>query len=319
MFMNYKLFDANYHFIGAIGIGQRISNINEMLKRFRYKYNFKVYFVDQRGKVVLTEWNETSIRSINEIKALVPHIDAILTAKETKVIGYNDQGHEYLVNTKYIPELDLHLMVEAKLDDFIDDVYSTFYLNLFISLVVAFGVTVVVLYTVTGYNKRLAFLAQNDVLTGLFNRRAFNDQIAKFHQLLKRNAQPLSLIFFDVDNFKIINDTQGHHSGDDVLKRIGALLHTHLRQTDLVARWGGEEFIVALVDTELNDAKAIAEKLRLAFEEDVTLQQVTHSRVTASFGVTACRSNETFTESIVRVDHAMYTAKQSGKNRVEVV
>jgi diguanylate cyclase (GGDEF)-like protein len=134
--------------------------------------------------------------------------------------------------------------------------------------------------------------------------------------LQKRNAKPLSLLFFDVDDFKQINDSFGHHAGDRALIRIAALLKETIRETDLSARWGGEEFIVALIDTGADHAYAIAEKIRKNIETDAVLRQIVDHPVTASFGLTCFIENDTIDTMLKRVDDALYEAKAQGKNKI---
>jgi diguanylate cyclase (GGDEF)-like protein len=128
----------------------------------------------------------------------------------------------------------------------------------------------------------------------------------------------VSIIFFDVDNFKNINDTLGHNIGDSVLIRIAEILKVTLRESDFCARWGGEEFIIACEDSSIKDGELIAEKLRFALESDRDLQKVAQRSVTASFGVTNIIEKDTLESVIKRVDDAMYQAKEGGKNRVVV-
>ena len=130
---------------------------------------------------------------------------------------------------------------------------------------------------------------------------------------------PFSLIFFDIDNFKMINDTLGHQTGDAVLIRIAEVLKIRLRRTDIVGRWGGEEFIIGLINTDLENARIIAETLRKSFEEDAGLLHLCTSSVTASFGVVSLSSNDTSDTLLSHADLAMYRAKELGKNRIEIV
>lgn len=314
MFINYKIFDANYQLIGVTGIGLKIFYINDMLKRFRENYKFTVYFIDNNGDIILSERGENGMKNLRDNPAL-EKIQEQIISKNSKIMEYSSDEERYLITTKYIQELDLYLVVEAKVDDFMQTEYRTFYMNLLISLFVTLIVTLLILYSIRGFNRRVAFLADHDSLTDLLNRRSFNDGLARLYKLHKRNHKPLSFLFFDIDNFKAINDTFGHSVGDEVLKRIAGHLKEYIRETDLVGRWGGEEFIVALIDTDADDALAVAEKLRIIFEEDIILKDLINAPLTASFGVTEFRRDDTLESVIVRVDDAMYQAKAKGKNR----
>ncbi|MGA9045519.1 sensor domain-containing diguanylate cyclase [Sulfuricurvum sp.] len=316
MFINHKIYDNDYHFVGATGIGLKISYINDMLKRFRQEYNFTVMFVNDEGQIILSERTDAKIQNLSDVPELHKLSDQIIV-KDSKILEYQKNGENYLLKTKYIPELELYLLVEAKLDDFTENVRQTFYLNLATSLLVTVIITFIILLMIRGYNQKLEFMARNDTLTGLMNRSAFNDSFNDFLHLCKRNGHPLSLIFFDIDNFKSINDTLGHQAGDNVLIRIAELLKTRLRRTDIVGRWGGEEFIIGLVDTDPKNAEVIAETLRKAFEEDSLLIHLTSSPVTASFGIVTAHTGDTIDTLLTRVDSAMYRAKELGKNRIE--
>jgi diguanylate cyclase (GGDEF)-like protein len=318
MFINYKIYDSEYHLIGVTGMGHKISYIDDMLKYFYNEYKFKVYFLNADGDIVLVQRGMKHVDNIEQDEKWLNIKDDILSP-ESKVFKYTRNENEYLLKTKYIPELRLYLLVEAKVNDFTQNVNNAFYFNLSISLIVTFLIAIVILITIRKYNKRLTYMAQHDTLTSLYNRRFFEDRIEHFYQLSKRSKDPLSLLFFDIDDFKLINDQLGHHVGDKVLKRIADISKLHIRQTDMIARWGGEEFIVGLINTNISDAEMIAQKLRVLIEEDIALQQLVDKSITASFGVTECKEDEAIEHVMVRVDNAMYEAKRDGKNKVFVI
>ena len=166
------------------------------------------------------------------------------------------------------------------------------------------------------YQKQLEFLAERDVLTDLLNRRSFSEKLNHFLKLYHRNKRPISILFIDIDNFKNINDTLGHTVGDIVLKRFSKLLAENSRETDLLSRWGGEEFIIAFIDTDIESANIISNKLCGLIENDLELQRLVGSKLTASFGLSTCTVDDTEDSLISRADKAMYMAKNSGKNRV---
>jgi two-component system, cell cycle response regulator len=161
-------------------------------------------------------------------------------------------------------------------------------------------------------------LATIDPLTGLHNRRAFLELLRAELERADRYELPLSLMLLDVDHFKAINDRRGHGAGDQVLCALGLLLRRELRQPDISARWGGEEFVVALPDTDATLGEALAERLCAA----VQALDVPHAEgpipVTASFGLATYRLGESPEALIDRADRAMYSAKASGRNRVSV-
>lgn len=162
----------------------------------------------------------------------------------------------------------------------------------------------------------LEYQANHDQLTGLFNRQKFNEIFKKEIKREKRYNNNLSLIIFDIDNFKNFNDDFGHNVGDEVLKIISKVLLENIREHDSVSRWGGEEFLVLLPQTDELGAKNVAEKIRKAIEsykrDDIPRQ------ITASFGVTRFKENDNETSVLKKADDALYKAKKEGKNRVEV-
>ena len=160
-------------------------------------------------------------------------------------------------------------------------------------------------------------LSTIDFLTGCFNRRLFNERIAQELDRAERYQRPISLIFCDIDHFKLINDTYGHLVGDQVLQGIAKGFERNLRaEVDWVARYGGEEFVIVLPETGLAEAITTAERLRQAIKGDQLLEGNETFRVTASFGVAQHRLGETAQVLIQEADTLLYKAKQGGRNRV---
>ncbi|MFB2935283.1 diguanylate cyclase [Aerosakkonemataceae cyanobacterium BLCC-F154] len=163
-------------------------------------------------------------------------------------------------------------------------------------------------------NKKLDFLYKTDKLTGLFNRHIIDEEIEK--EVFRANQYNLtfSVVLMDVDYFKQINDTYGHHVGDSVLMEVAFILKNNLRKTDLIGRWGGEEFIVVCPETQLTNATHLAEKLRSKIEEHQFSD--VEKTITASFGVSAYRIDDTVESLIKRVDSALYFSKRNNRNCV---
>lgn len=160
-------------------------------------------------------------------------------------------------------------------------------------------------------------LASVDALTGLMNRRAFLDALRLELARAKRHGHALSVILLDVDHFKLINDTYGHASGDAVLSSVGKLLAGKSRAGDLVARWGGEEFVLALHATPLEGAMVLAERQRAALEAlEIIGPEGRRIAITASFGVALLSPDDSIESVVDRADRSMYFAKSSGRNRV---
>ena len=159
-------------------------------------------------------------------------------------------------------------------------------------------------------------LATTDGLTGIINRREFTAILGREVERAKRYVTPLALAMFDLDHFKAVNDTFGHDVGDDVLRTVTELVKNNLRNADLVARWGGEEFMVLMPHSDAPAAGMAAEKLRRAIAEH-HFDKV--DRLTVSFGVTLFGLSDDLDSLLKRVDDALYLAKKQGRNRVEIL
>jgi diguanylate cyclase (GGDEF)-like protein len=158
--------------------------------------------------------------------------------------------------------------------------------------------------------------ADLDALTGLPNRRRFEGDIEAEWERCRRYGRPMSVVMLDLDHFKILNDEHGHVLGDEVLRNVGIAVSDVLRTTDVAFRYGGEEFVVLLQETGLEEAATAAERLRAAVAR-VSLSEYPGVTVTASVGVAARRSNMShYTELVVQADRALYKAKRLGRNRV---
>lgn len=160
-------------------------------------------------------------------------------------------------------------------------------------------------------------LAIRDGLTGLYNHRHFWELLEREVELARRYERPLSLIFLDIDDFKMVNDTLGHPQGDVVLKTLADYLVKTVRHADLACRYGGEEFVVILSQTPLEQALALAERLRLGISQIPLHLKGQELSITVSLGVAELAPQTTNGESLVHAaDTALYRAKQAGKNRV---
>lgn len=165
---------------------------------------------------------------------------------------------------------------------------------------------------------KLKSRANRDQLTQLGSRACFIEEAEKEMARSTRYQRPASLIFFDIDHFKKVNDTYGHHIGDLLLQEVGRICTSTVRVVDTCGRLGGEEFAVLTPETSLDEATEIAERLRAAFMEPMAFGD-TQISVSASFGVTEVRPNDTDFETVYnRADKALYCAKNEGRNRVRI-
>ena len=163
--------------------------------------------------------------------------------------------------------------------------------------------------------KKLQWYAQIDSLTGLLNRGSLFSQGEKLFAEASKAKRGLCVILLDIDNFKKVNDTYGHQVGDETLKAISLVLKTHSRKADLVSRYGGEEFLICLANTKIDEAYILAERIRI----DVTklkIKKIT-SPITISIGCAEYKKSENFEKTIDRADKLLYEAKANGKNQTK--
>lgn len=165
---------------------------------------------------------------------------------------------------------------------------------------------------------RMERLATTDDLTGLLNRRAFFADADAARRLALRMRQPITLLMFDIDHFKQLNDRFGHATGDEALIKFAATCSAALREHDILGRLGGEEFALALPGTDLDGALHAAERLRQGVMDIRLLTCGNSYTMTVSIGVVLVDPDEDLATSLARADHALYEAKRNGRNRVQV-
>ncbi|UOD34573.1 diguanylate cyclase [Deferribacteraceae bacterium V6Fe1] len=154
----------------------------------------------------------------------------------------------------------------------------------------------------------------HDVLTGVLNRKALMERIDDYNNKNKS----LGIIMIDIDNFKVINDTYGHLVGDQILKEFTAIISNTIRKSDFVGRYGGEEFLAVIPDLDVDEVKAIAERIRKNIESEIFHIGSLSLKITASLGVYVLTEKSKIEDAIKLADDALYEAKKSGKNRVIV-
>jgi len=162
----------------------------------------------------------------------------------------------------------------------------------------------------------LEIIATTDPLTKLLNRREMLKRMEYERVNYERSQSPFSIVIADIDFFKKVNDTYGHDCGDHVLMSVAELLQTNARKQDSISRWGGEEFLLMLPDTDATGATILAEKLRRKIEESLFDCDMGQIKVTLTFGISVFMGNEALDKLISKADGALYEGKQNGRNRV---
>ncbi len=231
-------------------------------------------------------------------------------------------GHKYyiIILTSLDAPADVSFALDSGADDFVSKPYHADTLrsraNVGRRIVTLHETLSEKMYLLEEALATISHLAATDELTGLYNRRSFDEEFTKSIRVAKRFAFPLSLLMADLDKFKAVNDTYGHSAGDQVLKAFTGILRDLARTDDITARWGGEEFIVLLSHTSSAGAAVVAERVRKTMESECI--RITSIPVTVSIGVAELKDGEDGAGLIRRADCALYRAKEEGRNRVVV-
>lgn len=310
IFINYRVEDANGRLLGVAGVGVNMDHAAGLLEQARKNYDRNVYLVDRDGLVqVHSDTRRIERFYITKAGGIRDISSQILTLNDEAVsLEYDWDGHHTLVSARYIPELEWHLIVEQNEEGAL----LTARHNLIRTLAVGLGVSVLIIFlcvmTINHYQARLEQLAKTDPLTGAANRRALEERFALSAYKADRYKENFSIIIIDLDGFKAINDLQGHLAGDMVLKAVAATITETVRPTDLLARWGGDEFII-LMDGTTSDATTLITRLRTAMN---TSSQET--LISFSCGIAQFEEGDDIGSLTQRADKAMYAAKAKGGN-----
>lgn len=172
---------------------------------------------------------------------------------------------------------------------------------------------------ISAFARRLQWEATHDYLSGIFNRRAFFMIGEKLLSNNKRNKKPSSIIMIDIDKFKAVNDKYGHAVGDVAIQHVARITKGNIRSSDVLARFGGEEFVIFLPETDVHGAVTLAEKIRKKINETALSVKKENITISASFGVSASLLSDDSLELLIqKADDRLYVAKESGRNKVEV-
>ena len=319
IFINYKVVDYDGNFIGATGVGLAVDAVVKLIDDYQQRYERSVYFVDTTGRITLTgAQGGPQGTKVGDSLADLPGLSDMLEKLPSPQSGrfeYQEHGREHFLNVRYIPELEWYLFVD-KHDKALAGIRQGLYINLLLCLLVTAIVLTLVSLAIRRYQQRIAALATTDVLTELPNRRGFDILAEQALQEALREQSPLCAVLLDLDNFKLINDEHGHLAGDEVLQRFARQLRDKLRQSDILCRWGGEEFILLLKNTDRQAAHDLAEKLRQQCAEQRYAIAGQTLQVTASLGLSQWQPGESLHSLLGRTDRALYRAKQSGRDRV---
>lgn len=329
IFVNYRLEDFSGELLGVAGVGLEMEGFAEFLRSRQKKYDRTIFLVDRNGLVQahpdlaqIQRWNISDDPAMSSVAA------RLLTPTEEPVDAeYSKDRDTFLISSRYMPELDWFLMVEQNETDSLRSARTNLFRTILVGLIVSVAIISLSALTMRRFDRRLEMLATTDELTGVANRRAFDERLTEALSRSHRSGTPLSLIIFDVDHFKEVNDRFGHLAGDRVLQRISHTVRETVRPNDTVARWGGDEFAV-LVESSADDTRLLAERLQEQLarlphvdtesQSDPPIRVPEEIVATISIGIAQLCSEESAESLIRRADQALYRSKDDGRNRITI-
>jgi diguanylate cyclase (GGDEF)-like protein len=319
VFINYRVYDYEKNFIGAVGVGLTVNSVRQLINRYQQTYDRNIVFIDRQGHIKLSNSSTKQMsQHAKELQNLTQDKEFLdkITATDSASLQYKLQGHPLSLNTRFIKEFGWYLVVSQSELKGAGNLVKTLLVNLLFCAIITGIVLVITNRTISSYQKDIEQMATTDELTGLYNRQAL-DMLFK-PLILDKNRTPydLSLLLLDVDHFKQVNDEYGHLAGDAVLEHLAKLITSRLRETDIICRWGGEEFLILLKGCNLETASNMAEELRLSIMNHPLYYQKQMIKITTSIGVSEYQQQDTRKKLIGRADRALYEAKVNGRNQV---
>ena len=321
----YQLVDSMIKAIEPIYLKKKLANLNISLEsRVDDEIQKIKSILDAQDNIIMLS-NNTSIRNVNKRFLEFFNVKSIeeFTSNSNSIFDHfikdygfisedtlsnHDSYYEYIKN---LPEVDRIIKIKNLQNE---ERVFTINIDNYDALKDFYVVSLTDITELKEKSNLLEYQASHDNLTGLYNRNKFNSLFAKEIRRSSRYSNKLSLILFDIDDFKLVNDTHGHQTGDEILKEIAEISINNVREHDTVVRWGGEEFLILLPETDLEGARFVAEKIRSAIcNKALTKLELI---ITASFGVSSLEKEENEESFIARTDLALYEAKESGKNKV---
>ncbi len=349
----YPIFDKNEH-IGSVEISfSALAFIKDIAKYYKVKSNFlidKSVVSDKVFKDEKSNYTNSPLQKYYFQKSIIDHLGVDLSArvisksKEQFMYKKIELGIPFSIYDKVLKQIvtliplknpiseKVTAVLTFRTKDIVITAEEKQQLTIFLTLSMLSGLILFLIYKELKYkanlenkvknrtmellevNEKLQDMAYIDSLTGAYNRHYFYEYVKNIISLTKREKTPLSFAMIDIDKFKDINDTYGHDKGDDVLKVLVREIQTNIRESDILVRFGGEEFVLVFPNTSLSQALIISEKLRKIIQNCILVKDV---RFTISIGVSEyIISKDDINSVLKKADTALYEAKNSGRNRV---
>ena len=325
--------DRNYDNIASVIVASLVpsiaSSMNDELANISYELRANPELIESEGmqKDIKKFVTKRVKLDKEEFRSKIAQLNKILDAIEENMkffvdqFGLEDQNFEAIrKNLKAIGNYDEYKTVKDKLENVATSLESKF--KDFFSKLKENELTINSLKAqireLQAKLERSEEESRNDFLTGLSNKKTLEAEIARIEAIHKRYDVEYSICFFDIDNFKTINDTYGHDAGDAILRKVGEILRENSREVDIVGRFGGEEFVIVLPRTGLDEAQIFAEKILKAVAAFQFIYKKSRFNITMSCGVSARSKRKDEKDTLKAADELLYKAKNSGKNNVQL-
>lgn len=318
IFINYRVLAPDGRFLGATGVGLAVNSVTALIDTYQQRYGRSIYFVDRLGNITLTgsATGAPLASRLQERPGLGSLATQVLSTPGTTLQYSNDQGRTVYLNSRLVPEFDWYLVVEQSESGEASQIQNTLLVNTGLALLIMALVIFAAHFALKTWQGQLELMATTDQLTGVANRHLFQILYEQAARRAEREQKPVSLLAIDIDHFKKVNDNWGHQGGDVALRALAELLKNKVRVSDVVCRWGGEEFMIMLDNCNLDEAVERARMLAKAVREMQIPYGRETIRLTVSCGVTSARPGEALDSAAVRVDKALYSAKDEGRDQV---
>lgn len=305
IFVNYKVNDFEGNLLGVTGVGIKMEGFSNFLNEQQEKYNRTIYLVDQEGIV-------QAHSNIKEIYGSSNIVEKIIDSQVTQILSsYKKNNQTIIISAKYIEDFDWYLIVEQNESNSLKSANDNLTRTLIAGLILLVTILITVGIILNYFSTKLEILAVTDPLTGCYNRREFNNRLEKSLDKKIRSNSPLSLITIDIDYFKKLNDSFGHHFGDKVLKVFSRMVYDIIRSNDIFCRVGGDEFAI-LLEADEEETLLLANRIKNNLKN-------TELNVTISIGVYEALAEDSISKIIKKSDDALYLAKNSGRDCIKTI
>ena len=317
IFINFRLEDFEGNLLGVVGVGVKLEMIAKQLQQKKDLYQRDIFLVDESGTIqVHSDMNMVEKINLFEEEGInVVATQLMEQVQEPIELTYSSQQGDIFVSSKYISELNWHVIVEQDEKSSLIAAKRSLFLSLLITVGIAACIYLLSNHILNNFKLQMEQLAGTDNLTNVANRRELYKQFKVFEYRRLRYSSQMSIILIDLDRFKDINDTFGHLEGDRVLKEFASRMKQSIRPIDLIVRWGGDEFII-LMEADIDEAKLTSDRI-LKLAQSIHYGQKDNS-LSVSIGLARYDNNDNLKTLIGKADKALYVSKHSGRCKATI-